>query len=207
MPKQERRNHWYDGRIYNCLIDPAIEDTRNLISSLIENRSKVIDIGSGTGTLAMHLSRKCSFILSIDLSEKMIEYANSVKVENNISNVEFIQGNAAKISEFTNERFDYAVFSLSLHEMESETRQKVLRDIKKVSDRVIIYDYIVHTSHTVQGAINSFNEFLAGKSHCQNYRSFQKENGIYGLLEKNEFKVEKTFIHKGNYAVVKARCK
>jgi ubiquinone/menaquinone biosynthesis C-methylase UbiE len=207
MPKQESRNHWYDGRVYNYLIDPAIKDTRNLISSLIESKSKVIDIGSGTGSLAMHLSGKCSFVMGIDLSEKMIEYANSVKAESNISNVKFIQGNAEKVSEFTNERFDYAVFSLSLHEMKSETRQKVLGEIKKVSDRIIIYDYEVKRSPSFQGAINSLNEFLAGKSHYQNYKSFLKENGIFGLLEKNEFKVEKTFIHKGNYAVVKARCK
>jgi len=55
----------------------------------------------------------------------------------------FAHGNAEKISELTNEKFDYAVFSLCPHEMESKTRAKTLDEIKKITNKVTIYDYMV----------------------------------------------------------------
>lgn len=204
---QEDKKHWYDGKIYNYLIDPATEDTRNIISSLIENDSRVIDIGCGTGALALYLSKKCKYILGVELSKKMVYYANSVKEEKNIANVMFVHGDAEKISELTNEKFDYVVFSLCLHEMKSESRVRILEEIKNITDRIIIYDYLVKNNTSLQGALNSIVEFLAGKDHFYNYRTFLKENGIFGLLENNGFKIEKTVIDKESYAAVKARWK
>lgn len=207
MMGQEDKKHWYDGKIYNYLIDPATEDTRKIISSLIENDSRVIDIGCGTGSLALYLSKKCKYILGVELSKKMVDYANSIKEEKNIVNVMFIHGDAEKISELTNERFDYAVFSLSLHEMKSESRVRILEEIKNIADRIIIYDYLVKNNTSLRGALNSIVEFLAGKDHFYNYSTFLKENGIFGLLENNGFKIEKTVIDKESYAAVKARWK
>ena len=207
MLEKEDKRHWYDGKLYNYLIDPNTGDTRKIISSLIEKNSKIIDIGCGTGSLAFHLSEKGSNILGIELSKRMVEYANSAKEGKNIPNVKFIYGNAEKVSELTNERFDYAIFSLSLHEMKSETRHKILEEIKKVSDKIIVYDYLVRQSFSIQGASNSIIEFLAGREHYRNYKSFLEENGVYGILEKNGFKIEKTIIDKGHYVCVKAKCK
>jgi len=207
MMDQEDKKHWYDGKIYNYLIDPATKDTRKIISSLIEDNASVIDIGCGTGSLVFYLSDKCKYVMGVELSKKMIEYSNSIKEEKIISNVKFIHGNAEQISELTNERFDYAVFSLSLHEMKSESRVRTLEEIKKVTDRIIIYDYLVKNNTSFRGALNSIVEFLAGKDHFYNYKTFQKENGIFGLLENNEFKIEKTIIDKESYAAVKARWK
>ena len=207
MIEQDDKKHWYDGKLYNYLIDPATEDTRKIISSLIENDSKVIDIGCGTGSLVFYLSDKCKYVMGVELSKKMIGYANSIKEEKNTSNVKFIHGNAEQISKLTNERFDYAVFSLSLHEMKSETRAITLDEIKKVADRIIIYDYLVKNNTSIQGISNSIVEFLAGKEHFENYKTFLKENGIFGLLEDGGFKVEKTIIDKNSYMAIKARWK
>ncbi|MDY1590714.1 MAG: hypothetical protein RBS85_00900 [Methanofastidiosum sp.] len=40
--------------------------------------------------------------------------------------------------------------------------------------------------------MNSAAEFLAGKKNYENYKSFLKENGIFGLLKKERFEIEKT---------------
>ena len=207
MTEQDDKKHWYDGKLYNYLIDPATEDTRKIISSLIENDSKVIDIGCGTGSLVFYLSEKCKYVTGVELSKKMVKYANSIKEEKNTSNVKFIHGNVEQISKLTNERFDYAVFSLSLHEMKSETRAIALDEIKKVADRIIIYDYLVKTNTSIQKVSNSIVEFLAGKEHFENYKTFLKENGIFRLLEDGKFKVEKTILDKNSYMAVKARWK
>ncbi|MDY1590716.1 MAG: hypothetical protein RBS85_00910 [Methanofastidiosum sp.] len=57
MSKQEDKKYWYGGKLHNCLIDPATEDIRKIISSLIENDSRVIDVECGTVTLALFLSK------------------------------------------------------------------------------------------------------------------------------------------------------
>jgi len=207
MGEQEDKKHWYDGKLYNYLIDPATEDVRKIISSLIENDSRVIDIGCGTGSLAFYLSKKCKYILGVELSKKMVDYANSVKKEKNITNVMFVHGDAEKISELTNEKFDYAVFSLCLHEMKSKTRTKTLDEIKKITNRIIIYDYTIRKNTSFQGLMNSAAEFLAGRKNYHNYKSFLKENGIFGLLEKEGFEIEKSITNKGSYTAVKARWK
>jgi len=207
MKQNNDKKHWYDGKVYKYLIDPAIEDTREIISGLIENDSKVIDIGCGTGSLAFYLSDKCRYVLGIELSKKMVDYANSRKKENNISNVQFLHGDAGKVSELTKDRFDYAIFSLCLHEMKSETRAKTLGEIKKITNKVIIYDYTVKKKTSFQRIMSSTAEFLAGKENYDNYKSFLKENGIFGLLEKHDFKIEKILFDKDSYAAVKARWK
>ncbi len=207
MATHKDKRHWYDGKLYSMFIDPSTEDTRKIISSLIEKNSKVIDIGFGTGSLAFYLSKKCKYVLGIELSKRMVNYADSLKLENNVSNVLFLHGNAEKVSELTNERFDYAIFSLSLHEMESDTRIKALEEIKKITDDIIVYDYLVKRNFSFQGVLNMIVEFLAGKDHFDNYRTFLKEGGIYGLLENNGFKVEKSIIDKGAFVAVKARWK
>ncbi len=207
MRKQEDNNHWYDGKLYNYLIDPYTESTRKIISGLIEENSKVIDIGCGTGSLVFYLSNKCRYILGIELSEKMVDYANSLKEKNNIFNVEFIHGDANKIYNLTEEKFDYAIFSLSLHEMDSNSRSKSLQEVKKVTDKIVAYDYIVQKKTLIKGLMNSIIEFIAGKDHYLNYKSFIDEKGIFGLLEKNGFKIEKFIIDKKVYAAVKAKVK
>ncbi|HNR44088.1 MAG TPA: class I SAM-dependent methyltransferase [Methanofastidiosum sp.] len=207
MGKQDDKKHWYDGGLYKYMIDPSTDDARKIISSLIENDSKVIDVGCGTGSLAFYLSEKCRYILGIELSKKMVDYANSRKKENSILNVQFFHGNAEKVSELTKDRFDYAIFSLCLHEMKSETRVKSLEEIKKVADKIIIYDYLVKEKISFKGVMNSAAEFLAGRSHFYNYKSFLEEKDIFGLLENNGFKVEKTISDKDAYMAVKARWK
>jgi len=207
MKQNNDKKHWYDGKLYNYLIDPSSDDARKIISSLIENDSRVIDIGCGTGSLAFYLSEKCRYVLGIELSKKMVDYANSRKEEKNISNVRFFHGNAEKVSELTKDRFDYAIFSLSLHEMKPETRAKSLKEIKKVADKIIIYDYLVKEKTSFQGILNSIIEFLAGRCHFHNYKTFLEENGIFGLLEKHDFKIEKTISDKDVYMAVRIRCK
>lgn len=207
MELNNDKKHWYDGKLYNYLIDPGTENTRRIISSLIEKDSRVIDIGCGTGSLAFFLSQKCRYVLGVELSRRMVDYANSMREEKNISNVKFLNGDAGRISELTKERFDYAVFSLSLHEMKSDTRAKALEEIKRVADKLIIYDYLVKEKTSFQGILNSTIEFIAGRDHFENYKTFLKENGIFGLLEKNGFEIEKTIINNDSYAAVSARWK
>lgn len=58
--------------------------------NLINKDFKVLDIGCGGGKYTLALSEECSHIYGIDLSPKMIEYANQNKSKLHINNASFI---------------------------------------------------------------------------------------------------------------------
>ena len=198
----QNKKHWYDGKVYGVFIDPFIRDSRKCISSLIENGSTVVDIGFGTGSLVFFLSNKCESILGIEISKKMVDYANSIKEKNNFRNVRFIHSSAEDLSKITKEKFDYAIFSLSLHEMDTTSRQNSLQEVKKIANKVIIYDYLEKYN---LDAI--FVEFFAGINNFKNYKSFIKNGGVEALLRDNGFELEKKASHNRLFVIVKARCK
>jgi hypothetical protein len=132
----------------------------------------------------------------------MVDYANSIKEKNNFRNVRFIHSSAEDLSKITKEKFDYAIFSLSLHEMDTTSRQNSLQEVKKIANKVIIYDYLEKYN---LDAI--FVEFFAGINHFKNYRSFIKNGGVEALLRDNGFELEKKASHNRLFVIVKARCK
>lgn len=58
--------------------------------NLINDDFKVLDVGCGGGKYTLTLSKECSHIYGIDLSPKMIYYANENKKKFNINNAYFI---------------------------------------------------------------------------------------------------------------------
>ncbi|UPA29362.1 class I SAM-dependent methyltransferase [Terrisporobacter glycolicus] len=58
--------------------------------NLIKNNFKVLDVGCGGGKYTLSLSKECNHIYGVDLSPKMIYYANENKRKFNINNASFI---------------------------------------------------------------------------------------------------------------------
>ncbi|MCC3867099.1 class I SAM-dependent methyltransferase [Terrisporobacter mayombei] len=58
--------------------------------NLINDDFKVLDVGCGGGKYTLALSRECRHIYGMDLSPKMIDYANENKRKFNINNAYFI---------------------------------------------------------------------------------------------------------------------
>lgn len=73
---------------------PRFEDDKFLQlfknENLIHKDFKILDVGCGGGKYTIALSKECKEIYGIDLSPKMIEYANSNKDKYNIKNVFFV---------------------------------------------------------------------------------------------------------------------
>lgn len=84
----EKAEHFGNYKILTMENDNFIKFLKN--GNFIKNDFKVLDIGCGGGKYTLSLSKECNHIYGVDLSPKMIYYANENKRKLNINNVSFI---------------------------------------------------------------------------------------------------------------------
>ncbi len=73
------KKHWYDGKFYAKYFDPWEKEIREIIYNFIENDSSVLDVGCGTGALVFYIAEKCKQVIGIELSLKLLHFANQEK--------------------------------------------------------------------------------------------------------------------------------
>jgi len=102
-----------------------------IISELIENNTRVLDVGCGDGTLMKHLKDN----KNIDTRGLEISKSN---VQDCISKgLSIIEGNAEKdLHQFQNSSFDYAVLSQTLQAFYNP--EKVIEDLLRVANKAIV---------------------------------------------------------------------
>jgi len=181
--------HYYDGRIYEQIIDPYFAKIRDRISEIVPSGSKVLDIACGTGALCFRLAAKGCKVIGIELSLKMVERARLRQKQERIENLQFIHGDAARLEKFSNEAFDVAIISVGLHEMAQDERGKVLLEMKRVAKRLIIVDYAVPHPRTIAGVACRFKEIVAGWDHFSRFREFYRSGGLSSLLKEGGIEI------------------
>ena len=125
----------YDG------FEIILSNVRNKIAEEINSTNKtVLDVATGTGSLAIALSHKAKKVVGIDLSSKMLDVARK---KNSNDNLSFLQMDASKM-DFHDNEFDIITISLGLHDMPLEVRTSVLEEVKRVlkkDGRLYILEY------------------------------------------------------------------
>jgi len=172
------KKHWYDGKIYDKFIAPNQDKMFEQIKTIIPKGSNVLDVGCGTGRLAFQFSEHCNKIVGIDLSSKNISVANVKLIYEKYNNIEFVHGNISKLANIEKDKFDFAVLTYVIHEIDENERIKVLTQIKSIAKQIIIGDYITPTPNTFWGKVNVVVEFLAGSDHYNNFKNYVKNGGI-----------------------------
>tara|TARA_Y100000741_G_C18249541_1_gene556772 strand:+ start:893 stop:1489 length:597 start_codon:yes stop_codon:yes gene_type:complete len=102
-----------------------------IIADLIENNTRVLDVGCGDGTLMKYLKDKKQ------VDTRGLELSKN-KVQNCISKgLSIIEGNAEKdLHQFPNLSFDYVVLSQTLQAFYNP--EKVIDDLLRVADKAIV---------------------------------------------------------------------
>ncbi|EME82736.1 uncharacterized protein MYCFIDRAFT_36664, partial [Pseudocercospora fijiensis CIRAD86] len=74
----------------------------------IKPDSRIIDVGCGTGSITLDLARKVpkGFVLGIEYNENSIQIAKSEAKRQNITNVDFLRGDANDLSHLEPSSFD-----------------------------------------------------------------------------------------------------
>jgi hypothetical protein len=120
----------------------------------------------------------------------MVAYASNQRRRRSIENVDFIFGDAAEVSQIFSQSFDYVTLMMCLHEMKYEARRRVVEGCLRVSNQVILLDYVSPFPKTMFGIAQNCIEYFAGKRHYTGFRDWQKRGGIDGFIEQENLRVK-----------------
>ena len=180
----------YDG------FEIILSSVRKKICQEINSKNKsVLDVATGTGTLAIALSFEASNVVGIDLSSKMLNVAKKKVTKDNLS---FVQMDANQMS-FQDNAFDIVTISLGLHDMPLEVRSSVLKEVKRVlkkDGKLYILEYELPANELMgwfssyliniyesKYFLNFVNSDLADYLNSFGYRIERKTNFLFGHLQ------------------------
>lgn len=191
----ENLKHWYDGWFYDFFIAPSQDRAFEIVKNYIEQDSTILDAGCGTGRFCYMVNDKCSRIDGIDASKKNIESAKEKYVPDFHHKINFYHTGIKSFLEEGKSKYDYALLSYVIHEIDESKRDEILNLLSQYASKIIIVDYLSPHPKTFTGLLNRIVEFLAGKTHNNNFKSYLEKGGIEGLSGRVNLKLETEFIN------------
>jgi SAM-dependent methyltransferase len=179
----ENKDHWYDGHFYDRVIAPNQDTLFARVRSIVRRESTVLDVGCGTGRLAFQLSDRCKKVDGVDLSKRNIDVANGKLAKHPAENIFFHHSDVFRFLGETTNRYDYAILTYVIHEMDESARQAILGALSKAAHEVIIADYAAPQPRSFTGFVNELIEYVAGPDHYRNFKSFLAASGLSGLAK------------------------
>ncbi|MBN2281636.1 MAG: class I SAM-dependent methyltransferase [Candidatus Marinimicrobia bacterium] len=193
-----------EGKSYQILIDPLLKHSHQKVAHLIKEGSTVIDIACGTGALARQISTRARSITGIDLSASMIKQAKSLK----LANAECLVMDAKNLSQFPDQKFDYATISMAIHQFPRDLAKQILMEMKRIAKSIIILDYTDKMPKDPAGFFVIFIEWLAGREHNGNFRQYLKQGGLDTILEECGLVTENKIVSVNKiFNIIKCRTK
>ena len=127
--------------------DPLMKGLRQQIPDFAGMKAgdNILDVCCGTGALALHYAKLDIMTVGIDIDPRMVAIAEKWRKNSRLENVTFQIGNALNLP-FTDDHFDFASISMSLHENWGSERAKIISEMKRVSKKegsLIFIDYLV----------------------------------------------------------------
>ena len=147
--------------------DPSHDDFREITKEIQEaaswlqtdKRSKILDIGCGTGNFSIHFANLCEKVYAIDVSETMLKFAQNKANSSNADNITFSHTGYLNF-ELPNNHVDGIISSLSLHHLPDFWKGVALEKIfavLKPGGRFYLYDVVIpdqQSKETIQGFID-----------------------------------------------------
>ena len=180
------------GLFYSTFVDPLLVKLRKKTAHHIAPGQKIIDIACGTGALVFEMAPEADFVLGVDLSPSMIKKAGHTKRKHGFQNTEFRVCDASDLTTLNKHEFDVATLSLALHQFSPQLYTSVLNEMKRIAKKIIIVDYAVPLPENFWGTGSKMIEYLAGREHYRNFRTFYKKGGLESILKENDMTIETT---------------
>jgi putative AdoMet-dependent methyltransferase len=107
-------------------IESESESIRELLK--IKNNDSVLEIGTGTGELALNISAHCKWVVAIDISKTMIHFARMKAENQNKKNIQFCTAGFLTYDN-QSELFDVIITQLALHHLPDYWKMMALKRI------------------------------------------------------------------------------
>lgn len=153
----------------------------------------ILDVATGTGSLAIELSQSAKKVVGIDLSSNMLDVAEKKAKSENLS---FLQMDASKM-DFADDEFDIVTISLGLHDMPLEIRTLVLKEVKRVlkpSGELFILEYDLPNTNFLHSISSRFINIYESKYYLDFIQS-----DFDSYLNALGFKIEKKTSYLSRY--------
>ena len=196
------------GRIaqyYDRLLEPVNAPLRAVGWKLHQTNGsmKVLDVGCGTGAHLELYAASGAECFGLDASPAMLDQASARLGER----ADLELGDATALP-YKDSSFDFVFTSLFLHELDAETRRSSLSEIARVVTTdgfVLIIDYRsgpLRAKGYLNRSLSTAAEFIAGRDHYRNWRTYLNSGGIPAVLPKVGLAVEREkIVAGGNFAL------
>jgi ubiquinone/menaquinone biosynthesis C-methylase UbiE len=195
---------YWNGIIYNALIDPLLSSLRRGVVEGITPDDRVVDIACGPGTLAIDIARKAHSVTAVDIENDLINYASRRAARKGISNICFRALDASDLSFFADNEFNVAVTSMAVHQFEPALAIKILAEMKRIASRVIVADYNCPMPAGIYRKVAYGIERFAGGDHYRNFRNYMSVGGIEYFAEEAGLSIVSSEIRGGGVLEVRA---
>lgn len=171
---------------YNIITAPFSRVREKVVNFTgAQKGSRILDVATGTGKQAFAFAEKGYEVIGIDISEAML---NVAKKENKFRNAKFEVADATKLP-FADNSFDISCVSFALHDMPLSIREKVLKEMARVTKPkgiIVITDYDLPKNKISKFLVYHFITLF----EAEYYKTFIKSD-LEALLNKNKIKVIK----------------
>ena len=130
------------------------------LEKVFSSKGIALDLGCGTGRMAFAMSNDFNQVIGIDVSDDMIEKANTNKELLGISNCEFIVNNGIDLSDISSQSVDFCFSYIALQHCPSG--KQVLNYIKEFS-RVLKPDGVMLIQFRVAPTLFSYYRFVISR--------------------------------------------
>ena len=129
--------------------------------------ARLLDVATGTGEQAFAFAKMVREVVGVDLSEEVLRIARR---KNRFANVVFQRADAAELP-FEDGSFDASCVSFALHEMAGDVRERVVREMVRVTrpgGSITIIDYGLPRGRVASALAFSFIKFVE-RDHYPNF--------------------------------------
>lgn len=190
-------NNFYEKFHENSKVQRHIVDSNNFtyrplftcINKFLPTRGKVLDIGCGTGSISLYLSKFNLNVVGLDISRKAISVANLNKKKFNIKNISFKNMSFEKYRSSSN--FDLIVcFDLLEHVNDDKSTLIHIHNLLKNGSTLFLS---VPSLNAPLYRIKLLKNFDEKVGHLRRY----SENNLATLLHESKFRIVKVCKREG----------
>lgn len=189
------------------------EESENIIKQLnINEQHNVLEIGTGTGSFAIEVSKYCHSVYAVDTSNVMLSYAKKKAKQESRNNIEFINSGFLNYKH-TGENIDRVISQLALHHLPDFWKLIALKNINSILSKKgkfylkdIVYSFSIDKyDKTIDYQINNMKE-VAGNDFAKDFTLHVKsEYSTYDwimeeMLYRAGFEIQKADYVEGIFA-------